>query len=63
MRVLFEDNGWQIISYDTDLVYLLHEDCAAYVLLQSIKKGCTVCRNSAPEGMQALVILHNWGYE
>ena len=60
MRILFEDEGWQIVDHGSDVVYLIHEGCAAYKLLKGIKTGCDVCTKSAPDGIQALVVLWNW---
>ena len=60
VRILFEDDGWQIIDHDSDVAYLIHAECKAYKMLMNIEKGCTVCNNSAPAGIQALVVLWNW---
>ena len=67
MRVVFEKEGWQIISqgsnFGSNFVSIIHEDCSAYDLLKGLKYGCAVCSNAAPDGMHALVALYNWGCE
>ena len=63
MRVVFEKDGWQIISQGSNFVSIIHKDCAAYDLLKRLKHGCAVCSVAAPEDMHALVALYNWGCE
>ena len=63
MKIVFEKDGWQIISYGPNKVHTIHADCAAYNLLSGLKDGCRVCTMTAPEGIKALVALYNWGHE
>ena len=65
MRVLFEDAGWQIVSYGSHIAYIKHINCKEYVtlVLRSTNNKCCGCYETPPDNIQGLAILHNWGYE
>ena len=65
MRVLFEEADWQIVSHGSHIVYIKHLKCKEYVTyaLRSTNNKCIGCYETAPDSIQALTVLHNWGYE
>ena len=62
VRVLFESGEWSVVRIVTSMVYSYHVPCG-----NSLIPGthwdttlCFRCNLPVPEGIQALVALHNW---
>jgi len=61
MRVVFEENGWQLrqLSPDTAGVYVVHKQCAPYAYYIHNYK-CDKCNAPIPKSIQALAVLYTW---
>ena len=64
MRVLFESGDWSVVRISTSNVYAYNVPCSNSLIPGGRGDNntlCFSCNMLAPEGIQALVALHNWG--
>ena len=68
MKTIFTDGDWCVRRSDLTVnVYAHHTPCdntmISAVLTNDPFDVCYVCKTTVPEGIHALVLLHNWEYE